>query len=668
MVRSMRLWTGQPEVVPAAGASFNIVISFWSTQLVTRKQQIDEVSSYMHRNTYSGILISAAWWGLLAGLLEGAAYYRFPLLRNPDLPWIAVLFACAVFLILGLVLALLARFVQWRALFAGVNLVFALVAFYDCATVGVGEHGERVLMRLVALALAVCVALGTWKFSAGWQGLQRKTAIWIALFALFYTGVAPVRRALRERRELAAVSDANHSPNVLVIIVDALRDDHLSTYGYSRETSPYITKLASQGVLFQSVIAAAPWTLPSHASILTGRLPHETGADRPDGSVDQSLPTLAGAFRQRGYRTAAFSANWWFFARRLGFGPGFVHFEDFSSLTSAIAQTNLGQRIQNLLLKVGVLHAAIGRARAEQINSRMLRWLDSGSGPFFVVANYMDVHEPYLPPLDCFHRFSKLARPAGQVFIGNPQMDHLTPREVQNEMDAYDASIYCLDGQIAAVLQALQQRQLMSNTIVVFTSDHGDGFGEHGLMSHGNSLYRELIHVPLIMVGPGIPAGRVVERPASLMWLAPTLLSLTGASKQPFPGPAMNLGWTGTAQSLWPDPVSELAQMYQDANALNYSGALLSVVTSKWHLIAGGPKGDELYDHGEDKAEAHNLAGANSAVAQMLKGELQREVAGKLAKPGQPSSGTVDQPLRKQDAAERQKMNDYLKALGYVPN
>jgi len=237
----------------------------------------------MSRNSYSGILISAAWWGLLAGLLEGAAYYRYPLLRNPDLPWIAVLFACAVFLILGLVFAPLARFVRWRVLLAGVNLAFALVAFYDCATVGVGDHGQRVLMRVVALALAGCVALAAWKFSARWQGLQRKSVLCIALFALLYTGVPPARRAFRERRELAGVSGANHAPNVLVIIVDALRADHLSTYGYGRETSPYVTKLASQGVLFQNAIAATSWTLPSHASILTGRLPHETGADRPDG-------------------------------------------------------------------------------------------------------------------------------------------------------------------------------------------------------------------------------------------------------------------------------------------------------------------------------------------------------------------------------------------------
>lgn len=611
----------------------------------------------MTRNRHSVVLISAAWWGVIAGLLEGAAYYRFPLLRNPDLPWIAVLFAAAVFLALGCAFALVAAIARWRPLFAGANLVFSLVAFYDCVTVGVGDHGERVFLRGVALALAGCIGLAVWKFADGWQRLQRKSALWLALLALVYTGLPPVRRALREKRQLARVSKVSPVPNVLVIIVDALRADHLSNYGYGRGTSPNLTTLAGEGVVFQNAIAAASWTLPSHASILTGQLPHQTGADRPDGYVDQSLPTLAEVFRDRGYRTAAISANWWFFARRLGFDRGFIHFEDFDSITSAIAQTNLGERLQNVLLKLKILRTAMGHERAQRINEGMLRWLDKGSGPFFVVANYMDVHEPYLPPLECFHRFSRLARPAGAVFIGNPRLDQLSQPEIQNEMDAYDASIYCLDGQIARLLQGLQQRHLLHNTIVVFTSDHGDGFGDHGLMSHGNSLYRELIHVPLIMVGPGIPAGMVVQRPVSLMWLAPTLVSLTGATSRPFSGPAMNLGWTRAEQSSWPDPLSELTRMYQDPNAPNYSGAMVSVVTPQWHLIVGGKNKEELFAWGGDSAEKRNLSNAQPAVAGMLRGELQRreaEASGKQNPANTPG--------------ERERMNDYLKALGYVPN
>src|SRR5690242_19725300 len=137
----------------------------------------------MSRNSYSGVLISALWWGLLAGLLEGAAYYRFPLLRNPDLPWIAVLFATAVFFIVGCAFVLLARFLGGRLFFAATNLVFSLIAFYDCATVGVGDHGQRLMMRALALAMAASVGLLSWKFAAAWQRLQRRTVIWVALFA-----------------------------------------------------------------------------------------------------------------------------------------------------------------------------------------------------------------------------------------------------------------------------------------------------------------------------------------------------------------------------------------------------------------------------------------------------------------------------------------------------
>lgn len=610
----------------------------------------------MLRNRYAAIAVSAAWWGLVAGLLEGFAYRRFPLLRNPDLPWIVVLLAGVEFLCLGCIFLLAARFVRQRPLLAAANLVFALVAFYDCATVGVGDHAERVLLRIIALALAGCVAGITWKFAEGWPDLQRKTVLCLALFALLYTGWGPVRRAWRERRQLAQFSRANHAPNVLVIIVDALRADHLSTYGYGRTTSPYMTELAGRGVLFQNAITTAPWTLPAHASILTGHLPHETGADRPDGYLDPSLPTLAEVFRARGYRTAAFSANWWFFSRRLGFGRGFLHFEDFTSMVSAAAQTNLGQRTQNLLLKLKILRTPLGRASAEQVSGRMLRWLDQGSGPFFVVANYMDVHEPYLPPLSCFHRFSKRARPAGTIFVGNPRMDHLTRAEVQDEMDAYDASIACFDEQLKALMADLQQRQLMRNTVIVLTADHGEGFGEHGLMSHGNSLYQELIHVPLIITGPGIPEGKVVSRPASLLWLAPTLLALSGGNPGPFSGPTMNGAWSSAVEPAWPDPVSEVAQLFQDPNAPNYTGAMVSLITPRWHLIVGGKNGEELYaccaaDDGR------NLAAATPAVAQMLKAELQRtetQEAGRRPPGGGP--------------ADRERMNDYLKALGYVPN
>lgn len=627
----------------------------------------------MKHNSALSLLIAAAWCGLLTGLLEGAAFLRFPLLRNPDLPWIAVLFDLTIFLVLGCGFMLLRKFVPDRTRYVLANFIFTLILLYDCATVGVGDHGWRLVLRVIAAALAVAIAAVVWKFPYAWQRMQRRSLIWLAIFALLYTGIPPLRRALRERRHLAQISADPHSPNVIVIIVDALRADHLSTYGYARNTSPHLSQFAARGVLFRNAIAPASWTMPSHASILTGQLPHVHRADAADSYLDGRFPTLAEAFRKRGYRTAAFSANWWFFARRLGFQRGFIHFQDFNSALSAVAQTNMGQRLQNILLKLKLLRLAVGRSRAPSMNRDVLQWIDGSHGPFFVVANYMDVHGPYTPPLDCFHRFSQLPQPRARALSG-PSLARPTPGEVKDEMDAYDASIYCFDQQMASLEGELQQRKLLENTVVVFTSDHGDEFAEHGLMSHGQSLYRELIHVPLIMVGPGIPAAISVEQPVSLMWLPATLLTLTGGTPGPFPAVAMQGAWSG-GQQAWPAPVSELKAVRADPAAANFYGDLTSIVTPKWHLIEGGKSGVELYPCCPAGPELNNVAATHAAIAQLLRQELQLAEAGVVnpaaaasgKAPGSfqsPSAHTGNKPAQ---ARDWKKINDYLKALGYVP-
>ena len=626
------------------------------------------------------VLLSGAWCGLLAGLLEGAAYWRFPLLRNPDLPWIAVLLDLAIFLLLACPFVLLSRFMARRPLLTAAHLAFFLLMFYDCATVGVASHSQRVMLRVVSLGVAAALTWTVWKFTARWETLQLRSLAWLALFALLYTGVPPVRRALSERRELAQVSSNAGSPNVILIIVDTLRADHLATYGYQRATSPNISELARRGVLFENAIAPSSWTIPSHASILTARLPYQHGADRAGTRLDGRFPTLSEAFRAHGYRTAAFSANWWNFARRLGFGRGFMHFEDFDSLTSAIVQTNMGERLQNLLLKLRILHASIGHPRAHDINGDILAWIARSHGPFFITANYMDVHEPYLPPLDCFHRFSKLAQPPGDMFFGLPRPSYLTPARVGSEVDAYDAGIYCLDRQMAALQKELDKRGLLRSTILVFTSDHGEGFDEHHLMSHGNSLYRELIHVPLIIAGPGIPAGGTVQQPVSLTWLPATLLTLATGEAGPFPGVAMSRTWDSAQQRFWPYPVSQVRTLHLDPQAPNYSRDLQSIVTPEWHLILGSESGPELYQFNTDLREADNLTDTRPAVANMLKQELRQEetpladrTPGVSASTSQksnttPSSAAAEANRTKANRdRESQKANDYLKALGYVP-
>ena len=626
----------------------------------------------------TSFFLASLWFGILTGLLESLAFLRFPQLANPDLPWIALLFSICVCACAGVLLMLLVK--PTRFTITAACFVFALVMFYNVATVGVLDHGERLIMRGVALALSCVVAFVAWKYPVGTQNFHRRSVVWVAVIAALYAGAPAIARRVQEHRQITNASSPHNVPNVLVVIVDALRADHLSTYGYQRETSPHISQFASRGVLFRNAISAASWTLPSHASILTGRLPHEHQADRPDRYLDGRFPTVAEAFSARGYHTAAFSANWWLFARRMGFGRGFMHFQDFNSITSAAVQTNLGQRIRNVLLKISPAIAPLGRSDAGSINENILGWIDRNPGTFFIVTNYMDVHEPYTPPLDCFHRYSKKAKPSGQVFLGNPRKNELTPAEVQDEVDAYDASIACVDEDFSALIRGLKQRGLADNTVIVLTSDHGDEFNEHGLMSHESTLYRELVHVPLVVVGPGIPAGETVDLPVSQLNLPATLLALSGGDGKAFPGIPLNLAWAQPGEMAWPDPVSELAQLPTDLKAPNYYSALESVVTPKWQLIVGGKKGQELYRWPEDNLELHDLAPDHEPVVASLADELQRAEKGELAVAGkgepqeQKTSSTkttrkyAPSAVARDKNADRDKNNEYLKALGYIPD
>lgn len=628
----------------------------------------------------TSFVVTGTWFGMLTGILEAIAFLRFPHLANPDLPWIAILFATAIFSAAGIVVALLVR--PSRTSTAIVNFCFALLMFYDVATVGVADHGERIILRGVALALSAVIAFMAWGYFGKLQRFYNLSMVWLALFALFYAGIPPVVRAFREHRQLSRATVPGNAPNVLLVVIDALRADHLSTYGYARNTSPNLTQFASRGTTFRNAISASSWTLPSHASIVTGRLPHEHHADRPDRYLDDRLPTVAEAFAAAGYHTAGFSANWWLFARRLGFGRGFMHFQDFDSVSSAVMQTNLGQRIRNAIEKVDPRLAPLGRSRADRMDRDILGWIDGHPGPFFIMANYMDVHEPYTPPLECFHQFSKLQRPAGQVFLGNPRIGQLTPAEVANEMDAYDASIHCMDEGFATLLAGLRQRGLLENTFIVVTSDHGDAFDEHGLMSHGTTLYRELIHVPLIMVGPRIPTGAVVQRPVSLVSLPATLLALVGKDPSKFPGVPLNLVWTKPQDVIWPDPVAELFLLPSSAKDSALYTSLASLVTPEWQLIEGGKRGHELYHWPDDQLESHDFLshgdGVSSATLSKLENDLERfgqPAVNASAKPApeNPTKQTArqrqsQQRVLKREQVDREKNNEYLKALGYIPN
>ncbi|HZR31969.1 MAG TPA: sulfatase [Terriglobales bacterium] len=597
--------------------------------------------------TRKDLVVVAVWFGMVTGLVEGQLVFHVRHLRILDLVWVPIPVDLALALIVALPILGLRNFLSGRpSLFLRTTCLFGWLMFFDWLRVispaakaplpsaWSGAIDSRPLMEsLGVMAIAFALALGVTLLLARprVRVLQRRSLPWVGVVAAGCVIGVPVFYRVHEARQVSHLPmAAPGSPNVLVIVVDTLRADHLSTYGYARATSPNLSRIAMEGVLFANAMAPSSWTLPSHASMLTGLYPHQHGACCIDSTLGREYPTLGEAFQRLGYRTAGFSASTYFFSRRTRLGRGFIHFEDdFESPESAFPQTYFGERVENLLYRLHLAKDRIGRRSARQINQHALRWIESDRRrPFFAFLNYYDVHEPYLPPEPYLHSFTDLPHPASPVPLAWDWFASLTPQQRQGEMDAYDGAIQYLDTELGEFLRQLQQRGLDKNTVVVITSDHGEEFNEHGFMDHLNALYRELLHVPLIVWEPGkLPAGLRVSTPVSTVSLPATLLDLVpnGAS-QVMPGTSVAKLWTEPGKDLSVMPViSELAHLRLTPLFPNYYGALTSITTSQWHYISGGKAGEELFRCCADQWELQNLASTaeGKRVCERLKKDLE---------------------------------------------
>jgi len=571
------------------------------------------------------LLLAAVWWGLLTGLGEGwlASSYIWHDLTRAGVQTEPLLFAAMA---VALVAFIRGRgvnrsgLVRFTCLFSALSL-FAMISRGIAALV-------PPLALLAAIAGAAIVSLAWYVAGPAALQWQKRSLPVLLLLALWCALGFPVKQRRHETRELARLPiAAAGQPNVLVVVVDALRADHLSTYGYSRPTSPYLSQLAAEGTLFENAIAPSSWTLPVHASVLTGLDPRAHHVDSDGSALEWHVPVLSEEFASRGYRTAAFSGNTFLFCRKRGFGRGFIHFEDeFQTWDSSFAQTFYGDLIKHLLFRLQWKRDLFGRRRAADINRHALRWMDSDHRPFFIFLNYLDVHDPYRPPEPYLHRYSAMKHPGSRASEHWEWFEHLTPEQRQGALDAYDGGINYVDDQLHELMRQLKQRGLDRNTLVVITSDHGESFGEHGLMTHGSALYRELIHVPLILWRPGaVPAGKKVDAPVSLTALPATLLEETGEQVHPkFPQTALLNPATGAAAQTR-GVISEVAQLSWNSRFPDYDGAMESITTEKWHYIHGGKFHDELFACCSDRLEQPNLA--NTAMGRGVVWKLQHEMA-----------------------------------------
>lgn len=372
-------------------------------------------------------------------------------------------------------------------------------------------------------------------------------------------------------------------PDLVLITIDTLRADRLELYGHQRETAPALAALGLSGVTFEQAVSQAPWTLPAMASIHTSLYPSQHGAVLANLSLGPRAVMLAEVLRQHGYDTGA-AISHRFVSRRYGFAQGFSRFNE---RWIATQQDVTSERLTRAALKV---HDKLG------------------DGPRFLWLHYFDPHYSYMRHAEYGFadgyrgllsdevRFDDLGGPDGVLPGQIPEAD------VRYARDVYDEEIRHTDLWIGRLIEGLRSAAGDRKRIFVVTADHGEYFSEHGRFGHGKDVYRELVHVPLIIAGdhPAIEAGRRVRAYVETASIAATLMDLAGIQDHPFQGQSL------LAQDA--DPARQSAVFTEGNYAWGVDHRKRAVIVEPWKLIQNFDDGSfELYHLGDDPGERVDL-------------------------------------------------------------
>ncbi len=321
--------------------------------------------------------------------------------------------------------------------------------------------------------------------------------------------------------------------SAILISIDSLRADHLGCYGYERDTSPAIDRLAGEGMTFLTAVADSSWTLPTHHTMLTGLPSGVHGVLADDRALSDDHVTLPELLRDAGWRTHGIWSGPYLHPI-FGFGQGFdegdwVGVVDPSRLDRPDFEPGKGDRTQ-----VAIARASTRAERAvssPEVLAQALAFLDEvGDEPFFLFVHFFDVHYDYVPPEEYWRRFDPdyAGSYTGADFIDDKNVhEGMDPRELEHILARYDGEIAYVDDHVERLVEGLGDRA--RDTLVVVTSDHGEEFFEHGRKSHGFTLYDEVLLVPLVFWQPGsVEAGARVPEQVHQMDLAPTILEWLG--------------------------------------------------------------------------------------------------------------------------------------------
>lgn len=450
--------------------------------------------------------------------------------------------------------------------------------------------------------------------------------------------------------------------NVLWIVIDTLRADHVSSYGYSRQTTPNIDEFAKESTRYTNAISAAPWTLPSHAAMLTGMYVSRNGADGAWPWLADEFTTLPELLRQYGYQTYGFSNN-------DNFGPksnltqGFDKYILFNRADGLQGQLLLARTIRTFLFTIKAKGDFLGLVSLYQFITDQNPRQDYGAAqtvgaikesvgaagsenkPFFIMANFMEVHDPYGDSPEGSRYLKELSKPvsleearAKEELLTDDVYAYIAGKTTLSADDdalltaMYDGDIHYVDSQLQEVFQALRERKILDSTLVIVTSDHGENLGDHGLIDHVYDIHRSLTHVPLIVRLPGrFTAGATVDHLVQSVDLFPTILDIAGITDWPRKD-LQGLSLLGTEQRTF--AVSEAEYANDTFTRTRYvlprfPGVDERLFGGSWKSLTEGeneyietPNKQLVYNVSKDPDEANDLAARQPKLVTRLRGTL----------------------------------------------
>ncbi|ELZ24418.1 sulfatase [Halosimplex carlsbadense 2-9-1] len=432
-------------------------------------------------------------------------------------------------------------------------------------------------------------------------------------------------------------------PNVLLIVLDAVRADHLTPYGYDRPTTPNLDAFARRATRYDDAVAAAPWTPPSHAAMFTGRYPSNNGVYGLTPNLDPDQPHVAELLADRGYATGGFSNSYHTSPQR-GFDRGFDYYHDILSLP----------RFRGTMYEPSLdfaRHLYDYFVRDYDDSSFQLRrlcsWIDRIDRPFFGFINFNSAHSPYDPPTrfksefeSYFDAWDAVDDSAAETLSDDAyawMLDEVRAGDPEWDLVKcwYDGEIRYLDSLLGTLFDGLRDRGLFEDTMVVVTSDHGEQFGEDGLVYHQFSLAERLVNVPLLVKWPGQTSAETSDELVSLVDLAPSMVELaTGEAPPEMDGRSLRTGAEPEAVfAEYAGPSESIQRRFaeRDGPFDDYDTGLQAVRTARHKLVRRTDGTATLYDisDGTDRPiDDDELAADLRSRLEAALGELPRREEG----------------------------------------